>query len=838
MRLKTEARVTAAIAEDQAVRLRQAAWGSLINLPPKKHLRLAFAALMLVACVYAAVKHQPGVSTGALFLGWSASISSMATVAQALFGFYPVKGYGAVGDAATDDLAAFDRAVAAVPTAYGGCVLVGNGNFVVLDRVVCDKSNVTIRGTSFGSKITLQAGSGKHNVIRFNSTTDTNPATAPVVSNVELCFLQIECQGGDVTWAAGGVPGAAVAYNCRGPRFHHLLITNALDYGINIKSCVDAVVDESTVDGTYCQSACNPINVNASATIPSSEMSVTNCRVFNRITATLTAATRVDTTATFTTSAAHKLKTGQYIKVTGVTPADYNGFWLVSTVPTTTTFTCTLLTTPAGVGTVFGTVRLMADRGVYVGGYNSVRTVATGNRTDHCTAGVTAETGTPTASTEIVVNTNTVSNFSTFGAGITTSGAQGLWASRGQVNDNIIRGLDGTTEFGMPGTGSLTGVEAQGSNITMNDNQVSNVREGGYIGLGTWAVDEVNHQIIGGQYLLATDATGSGLKVEHTDGTTAVRRVKIRDVQIDGQLGTASGNGVLLKGRVIGFDIGGVTSRGMGRSGIKLEASGAQVPSAGKIADCTCVDNANASSTAINKVGIAIDEAVDNVDLSDNKCYDTRGGSALQTYGLHVAATATNITSADDRLTGNLTGEINDLSNGIGFRRTVATWPPMTADPRAAVGLSAIGANRVIYARVIKGSGLCSSIKIEVGAVDGTTPGTTNQGYVAVYDNKTVAGLPFPNARKTVSASVTLTANAVNTIALGTSIWINEGDWIAIGIASNTTTVQCTFPSAVGAFNTGFAGFESLTPPLPPTTPAATAGTGTTVKIPIAIGVA
>jgi predicted secreted protein len=70
---------------------------------------------------------------------------------------------------------------------------------------------------------------------------------------------------------------------------------------------------------------------------------------------TLTVATASGGVATFTTSTNHGYSVGDYITVQGVTPAGYNGTWIVLTQNGTTGFTANIGTTP-GNGSVFGTV--------------------------------------------------------------------------------------------------------------------------------------------------------------------------------------------------------------------------------------------------------------------------------------------------------------------------------------------------------------------------------------------------------------------------------------------------------------------------------------------------
>ena len=85
--------------------------------------------------------------------------------------------------------------------------------------------------------------------------------------------------------------------------------------------------------------------------------------------ANLSTITNVTTTATATTSGSHGLITGNYVTITGCTPAAYNGTFSV-TVTGETTFTYTMLTNPAGSATVIGTYT--------VGAFTSIGGGATG----------------------------------------------------------------------------------------------------------------------------------------------------------------------------------------------------------------------------------------------------------------------------------------------------------------------------------------------------------------------------------------------------------------------------------------------------------------------------
>ena len=68
---------------------------------------------------------------------------------------------------------------------------------------------------------------------------------------------------------------------------------------------------------------------------------------------TISSITYAGTTATLTTSTAHGLTTGARVSISGTTPTDYSGVFVI-TVTGTTTFTYTMISTPSGNATVVG----------------------------------------------------------------------------------------------------------------------------------------------------------------------------------------------------------------------------------------------------------------------------------------------------------------------------------------------------------------------------------------------------------------------------------------------------------------------------------------------------
>lgn len=69
-----------------------------------------------------------------------------------------------------------------------------------------------------------------------------------------------------------------------------------------------------------------------------------------------TAAAYANGVATATTASAHGLTAGQYVKISGVVPAAYNGTVVVLTVPTSTTFTYVPASAPGGAATTQGNI--------------------------------------------------------------------------------------------------------------------------------------------------------------------------------------------------------------------------------------------------------------------------------------------------------------------------------------------------------------------------------------------------------------------------------------------------------------------------------------------------
>lgn len=111
-----------------------------------------------------------------------------------------------------------------------------------------------------------------------------------------------------------------------------------------------------------------------------------------------TAVTYSNGVATATTASAHGLTAGQYVKISDVAPAAYNGTVVVLTVPSATTFTYAPASAPGGSATTQGTIGAVAQADITLPvkvisiesgnsktvSYDSATGFLTWNNTDSC----------------------------------------------------------------------------------------------------------------------------------------------------------------------------------------------------------------------------------------------------------------------------------------------------------------------------------------------------------------------------------------------------------------------------------------------------------------------
>jgi hypothetical protein len=136
--------------------------------------------------------------------------------------------------------------------------------------------------------------------------------------------------------------------------------------GATTLSSTLAVTGDTTIDGNLAVNGTGQIKIPVGTTaerpaIPLNGMVRYNTSLeiyesFNTFAenSAITTLTNTLLVATATTATAHGLNTGDYVTLTGFTPAAYNGSFFI-TVTSATEFTYTMLTDPAGSATVIGT---------------------------------------------------------------------------------------------------------------------------------------------------------------------------------------------------------------------------------------------------------------------------------------------------------------------------------------------------------------------------------------------------------------------------------------------------------------------------------------------------
>lgn len=163
---------------------------------------------------------------------------------------------------------------------------------------------------------------------------------------------------------------------------------------------------------------------------------------------TITAASWAASVATFAVSADHGYVVGERVTVTGMTPAGYNGVYVVTSMPLTTSFTAALTVDP-GTATVLGTSARIA---------HSTDSMLIENNivSDNVLYGIRL----PSLADSFIISGNTVKNCFNYGVFI--------GASRGNIINNLIYG-NGRDGIDLEvGTGSYNPI----SRITITGNQI------------------------------------------------------------------------------------------------------------------------------------------------------------------------------------------------------------------------------------------------------------------------------------------------------------------------------------------------------------------------------
>lgn len=136
---------------------------------------------------------------------------------------------------------------------------------------------------------------------------------------------------------------------------------------------------------------------------------------------------------------------------------------------------------------------------------------------------------------------------------------------------------------------------------------------------------------------------------------------------------------------------------------------------------------------------------------------------------------------------------------------------PATADPRAATTTGGVGvANRCFYTRV-RGAGTISKVGLHVATSSGNIS-------VAAYRNTGSGRSAAPGRQLSTSGAVACPASGYAEVALGASVTLDEGDWLAVS-ADNTTATFVKGNSTTGVSNlaAGFCAYQDTAHPAPAT---------------------
>jgi hypothetical protein len=137
-----------------------------------------------------------------------------------------IKQYGAVGDGATDDTAAIQAAINALPNS-GGSITAPVGTYKLtapLTTPTAMYAGFRFIGSGWGTVLSLSAGVNDY-AIKFNTSTTNG------LEGAEIAYLKIDCNGANQTAASGGIH-AYGAYRCL---FDHIWIHNPYEAGIHLE---------------------------------------------------------------------------------------------------------------------------------------------------------------------------------------------------------------------------------------------------------------------------------------------------------------------------------------------------------------------------------------------------------------------------------------------------------------------------------------------------------------------------------------------------------------------------------------------------------------------------
>lgn len=148
-------------------------------------------------------------------------------------------------------------------------------------------------------------------------------------------------------------------------------------------------------------------------------------------------------------------------------------------------------------------------------------------------------------------------------------------------------------------------------------------------------------------------------------------------------------------------------------------------------------------------------------------------------------------------------GAVDPMGHGFAFG----------VDPAGAGSLQTIGAvNRCIFMRVRNG-GTITKVGFFVGVASGNVA-------VAAYSNSGTGRSSVPGTRLAGSASTACPAAGYGEVALGSSVAVNPGDWLALACDNTTATFAAMSGQSVTNFVAGIIAYQDAGAFPCPTTPA------------------
>ena len=407
--------------------------------------------------------------------------------------------------------------------------------------------------------------------------------------------------------------------------------------------------------------------------------------------------------------------------------------------------------------------------------------------------GIGAFSSTSSAVSKVAITGNTVTG-ANFAAGIYVAKATAVTVAQNAVS---------ATAVGIQFTATTSEVVCDGNTVVSTTNN------------GIYCVSSANAAISNNIVKSCGGTTNDSIKVDAVTNVSIVGNV----------LSSGGAAGILLTNSCNGFTVSGNTCYFNRTSGIYMLDS-----SNGVVVGNTCRANGTSAVGSVIANGITVYRnavATANIAISGNRCYDDQG-TKTQLYGVRLYGAVDSVALSGNVLAGNLTGNLSVDTTATNVTSQRATFGPRSVDPRFYSGTAAPGASRCVYLRA-EGSGVISKIAVDIGVSAGNI-------CVGVYANSGAGTAARPAAQKATSGSVASPGTGYREIALTSSVYVEEGDWLAVAADDGTATFTVVGPNgASGSMAAGLSHFQTTTFPLPGT--AAPSGTNAIYSV-ILVGVA